>query len=117
KNSFLYPDVMVQCEEIERLDFETNSVTNPKVIVEVLSKSTANYDRGEKFFLYALIESLQEYVLIEQDKKSVEIFSRRGDLWKIVKYSIEDKAFPISSLGIEISFDEIYQDTQIKDKK
>ncbi len=115
KNCFLYPDAMVICDEIEAADFETNSITNPVVIVEVLSKSTANYDRGEKFFLYGLIESLKEYILIDQEKRRVEVFSRRGDLWKISKYISDDKTVPISSLEIDISIEEIYRDTQIKE--
>ena len=113
KDCFLYPDAMVICDKIENSDFETNSITHPVVIIEVLSKSTANYDRGEKFFLYALIESLEEYILIDQEKKRVEVFSRRGELWKITRFTQVDKIVPISSLGIDINIEEIYRDTQL----
>ncbi len=68
QNQFLYPDTMVICGKIEQSNDEPDAVTNPKVIIEVLSKSTANYDRGDKFFFYRQIESLEEYILIEQEK-------------------------------------------------
>ncbi len=113
KNCFLYPDAMVICEDMDPLDFEANAISHPVVIIEVLSKSTANYDRGEKFFLYGLIETLKEYILIDQEKMQVEIFSRREDLWKITKFTESDRVVPISALGIEIPIEELYRDTQI----
>jgi Uma2 family endonuclease len=59
-NSFLYPDTKVICGGIEQSNKEVNAVTNPSIIVEVLSKTTAHYDRGDKFYFYRQIPSLQE---------------------------------------------------------
>ena len=67
-NSFVYPDSMVICGEINQSKDDKNSVTNPVLIVEVLSKSTSGYDRGDKFHLYRKLPTFKEYVLIEQGK-------------------------------------------------
>lgn len=68
----LYPDVVVSCEA-EALNAEI-TLTQPKVIVEVLSPSTANYDRSDKFQKYRLITSLREYVLIDPHTKTIDIY-------------------------------------------
>lgn len=61
---FTYPDVVVTCEEEKYLDTEFDTLLNPTIIIEVLSKSTENYDRGTKFALYRSIPSLKHYVLL-----------------------------------------------------
>ena len=76
---------MVICGDIEKSNVHADAVTNTVVIVEVLSKTTASYDRGDKFYYYLQIPSLQAYILIEQDKASVEIYKRETDLWKITR--------------------------------
>lgn len=76
-----YPDVSVICGPVE-LDAEDDggeTVTNPAVIVEVLSESTERYDRGTKFDHYQSIASLRQYVLVSQDQAKVETFLRQGD--------------------------------------
>jgi Uma2 family endonuclease len=112
-NRFLYPDTMVICGEIEKSKDEINAVTNPILIVEVVSKSSASYDRGDKFYFYRQIETLQEYIIIEQEKALVEIYKRKGDLWKITRISgLECKIF-LSSLDVEIDLVEVYRDVEI----
>jgi Uma2 family endonuclease len=76
---YTYPDVTVICGEARFEDQEEDTLLNPTVIVEVLSKSTANYDRGEKFAHYRRLPSLAEYVLIAQDKPHVEHYVRQPD--------------------------------------
>lgn len=110
KNAFLYPDAMVICGDIKKSSVNPNAVTNPLVIVEVLSKSTANYDRGDKFFLYKQIEILQEYILIEQEKAQIDIYERKSDLWKITRVLGLQNDLEIHSLGIKIPLTDIYQD-------
>ena len=101
---------MIIYGEIKTADTESNAVTNPVVIIEVLSKSTANYDRGDKFFFYRQIETLQEYILIEQNKAQVEIYKKKGDLWKITRISGIDNYLSISTLAIKLKLEDIYQD-------
>lgn len=108
QNSFLYPDSMVVCDDIEKSKVDPNSVTNPKVIVEVLSKSTSSYDRGDKFYTYRQIPSLKEYILIEQSKAQIEIYTREYDLWKITRVSGLEVELYISSIGLKIQLSDIY---------
>ena len=112
ENRFVYPDAMVICGEIQTSEKENNAVTNPKVIVEVLSKSTASYDRGDKFHMYRQIESLEEYVLIEQEKPLVEIYKRKGDLWQITRVEGIEKEIHLTSLNLKIQLQDIYDDVK-----
>ena len=115
KNSYVYPDTMVICGEMKTSENDANSVSNPILIVEVLSKSTANYDRGDKFFLYKQISSLQEYVLIEQDKAQVDVFYKKpeSDLWRISRYEGLNTKVKFQSIKIEIEMSELYFDINV----
>lgn len=76
KSSYLYPDAMIICGELKMSDIEKQAITNPRVVIEVLSKSTEGYDRGDKFSSYRLIPTLEYYILIEQNKAQVEVYKR-----------------------------------------
>ncbi len=116
KNSYIYPDAMVICGNIEMSEEHANSVTNPILIVEVLSKSTSNYDRGDKFYLYRQLPSFKEYVLIEQKKHVVDVHykSPKSDLWRITRYEGLDEVIKLQSLGIEISMADLYYDIDLR---
>jgi Uma2 family endonuclease len=73
-----YPDVTIVCGSLERDVEDANTITNPTVIVEVLSDSTEAYDRGEKFHHYQRIPSLRAYVLVSQREARIEVFERAG---------------------------------------
>jgi len=113
-NSYVYPDSMVVCAE-EESDEDKHFVTNPVIIVEVLSKSTAAYDRGDKLYLYRGIPSFKEYVLIEQDKYVVDVHYKHkdSDLWSLTRYEGIDKIVKFQSLDIEISMEDLYFRTNI----
>ena len=115
QNSYVYPDTMVVCGDIERSEQDEHSVVNPILIVEVLSKSTANYDRGDKFFLYKQILTLQEYVLIEQDKAQVDVFFKKpgSDLWRITRFEGLKTKIIFQSIDIEIDMSELYFDVEM----
>jgi len=107
---FVYPDGMVVCGEIEYSEIYSEAVANPIVIIEVLSDSTAGYDRGGKFFLYRKIETLKEYILIEQDEPVIEVYTRNeGDLWRINRVSGLENSLTLQSLDIEIPLKDIYR--------
>lgn len=114
-NSYVYPDSMVICGEEEASTEDKNAVTNPILIVEVLSKSTAAYDRGDKLYLYRGILSLKEYVLIEQEKYIVDVHykHKNSDLWSLTRYKGLDKIIKLQSLDIEISMEDLYYRTKI----
>jgi Uma2 family endonuclease len=108
-NRFVYPDMMVVCGKEMLSSTYKEAITNPTVIIEVLSESTANYDRGDKFYFYRQIKSLREYILIEQDKAQIEIFSRvEANFWKIDRIEGLESKLNISSVGVEVDLKEIY---------
>lgn len=102
--SAVYPDAIVICGPRDYFEGRKNVVTNPIVIVEILSESSASYDRGGKFRKYELLPSLQEYVLIEQKEAQIEVFRRKAQgLWELARNSGLDAKVQLHSLGIEIS--------------
>jgi Uma2 family endonuclease len=103
-----YPDAAVICGEVARDPTSPTHVTNPSVIVEVLSPSTEEYDRGEKRAHYQQIETLKEYVLIAQDRRRVEVFVRTSaGAWEHRVHASGD-AVELPSLGLTFPTDELY---------
>lgn len=108
---YTYPDVSVFCTDLRRdpLDAEGQTVTNPRVIVEVLSKSTESSDRGEKFRRYLLIDTLEEYVLVAQSNPRVETFLRQPDgTWSFAYHDGLESTARLRSLGVDLPLTEIY---------
>ena len=112
---YTYPDVFVVCGNAEYSDEDKDTITNPVVIFEVLSKSTEAYDRGAKFALYRGIRSLREYVLVSQAKPAVERFLRREDgSWSFHESAGMDAMLTIESLGCEIALADIYDQVEFR---
>ena len=110
---YTYPDVMVVPRPIALQEGRKDTVTEPILIVEVLSKSTKNYDRGEKFEDYRSISSFQEYVLIDPTKPHVEHYCKQStNQWLLSEYSQLEDRLEISSLGIELNLAEIYENVE-----
>lgn len=108
-NRRCYPDVSVVCGQEKRDVKEPKAITNPILVVEVLSESTELLDRGEKFRAYIQIETLQEYVLISQEKALVEIFSKTTDgTWRIRSFAGLDQKVEIPALDISINTTDLY---------
>lgn len=106
---FTYPDVTVVCGKPGLYEKRNDTITNPLLLVEVLSESTQNYDRGQKFFLYRAIESLKEYVLVDQYQFQVEHFSKAEDgRWVLTEYHNAEGMLSIPRLGFRISLQDIY---------
>ena len=107
--SIVYPDAMVICGDIETSAEDKDAVTNPILIVEVLSKSTESYDRGDKFYKYRQLPSLKEYILIDQEKAVVETFYKREEtIWEISRVDDIEQVVEIKSLGLKINMAELY---------
>jgi Uma2 family endonuclease len=106
-----YPDVTVVCGQLETdpADPRGNTVTNPLVLVEVLSPSTDEYDRGEKLAHYQRIPSLAEVVLIAHDERRLEIWRREGDHWTLDVFRAGARA-RLASLGADLDVAEVYRD-------
>ena len=108
-DSSVYPDLMVLCESPQFWKERTDIITNPLVIVEVLSKSTENYDRGQKFRKYRALPSFKEYILVSQNETEVEAWSLRKDgAWEIKTYASIKDQMNIPALDISITLDDIY---------
>lgn len=106
---YTYPDVMVVSGQLQFAEGRKDTITNPMIIVEVFSKSTANYDRGEKFRLYRTIPTLQEYILISQSEMHVEQFAKTADnKWVFSENDDENSILALNSLQFQISFGDIY---------
>ena len=109
-DAFVYPDAMVVCSNRELYKNRKDIIENPKIVFEVLSPSTPAFDRGGKFMRYRTLSSLEEYVLVEQDFPSVEVFRKWEDgKWVLTDYQSMDDCVKLESLGIEISMQDIYE--------
>ncbi|MEM9219289.1 MAG: Uma2 family endonuclease [Cyanobacteria bacterium P01_F01_bin.150] len=113
---YTYPDLMVCPKPIQLKTGRKDTVTNPCLIAEVLSKSTQNYDRGDKFVAYRTLPSLQEYVLIDQYRIHVEHYVKTGgNQWLLSEYDGLDITLTLQSIGIELAIADIYEDIQLQD--
>lgn len=109
---YTYPDVVVVCGEIHFEDVDNDTLLNPTVIAEVLSPSTEAYDRGEKFAHYRRLESLQEYLLIAQDKVRIEHYVRQGAQWLLSEASTLDEVVHLAAIGCDIALRDVYDKVQ-----
>lgn len=107
--SYVYPDITVACGEKSFDSTLSATLRNPKVVIEVLSPSTEAYDRGDKFAHYQLLPSLQEYVLISQNKVRIERYTRDGDEWKYIILDHLDATMHLASLNCHIPLRIIYR--------
>jgi Uma2 family endonuclease len=103
-----YPDAAVICGDVVRDPASPTHVTNPTVLVEVLSTSTEEYDRGEKREHYQQIESLREYVLIAQDRRRIEVFARGADGSWTHRVHASGESTELPSLSLTFATDELY---------
>ncbi len=106
---YTYPDVVVVCGEPEFEDTMGDTLLNPTILVEVLSQSTEDYDRGRKLEHYRTIPSLQEYLLVSQEKAHIVHYVRHSDVsWLLSDTSGLDAFIALRAIGCEIALSEIY---------
>ena len=109
KRIYTYPDVMVVAGEPEYFNNRNDTITNPQVVIEVLSGSTKGYDREGKFEAYRTIPTFQEYVLINQTRIHIEQFSKTAKKrWSLREYDEEDEAIILTSIPFQISLPDVY---------
>jgi Uma2 family endonuclease len=107
---YTYPDVMLIEGEPIYEGKGTTTVTNPSIIMEVLSSSTQDYDRGTKFTYYRSIPQLKEYILINQYQYAIEQFTKNEQgKWVLSEAQGEDAILTLSSINLPISFTDIYE--------
>jgi Uma2 family endonuclease len=111
---YTYPDVVVVCGQAQFADEQQDTLLNPTLIVEVLSESTKDYDRGGKFEHYRSLASLSEYVLIAQDKHHVEHFVRQSDnRWLLSETNRLEDTIHLSSIDCDLVLAEVYDKVEL----
>jgi Uma2 family endonuclease len=106
---YTYPDITIICGKPETTDDHLDTITNPIVIIEILSKSTRGYDKGEKITLYRDIPSLKSYILIDSEDIRIENFNRNADeSWTLREYKSLDDQLVIEAIEESILLSDIY---------
>lgn len=110
RGKFYYPDITIVCGKPQFHQNRTDTIVNPQILVEVLSKSTEAKDRTEKFWSYQLLDSFQEYILVSQDKTAVEQFVRQADgSWRYLAVIGEESVLRLMTVEAELNLQEVYQ--------
>jgi Uma2 family endonuclease len=114
-NRYYYPDLIVVCGEDDESEYFTRK---PTLIIEILSPSTTLTDRREKMFAYKEIESLREYVMVEQNRMYAEIYRRRedGNLWDWIEFEAGEE-IDLASLNFKMPMAEIYAGVELQEQK
>ena len=107
---YTYPDVVVVCGELIVSEGRSDTIVNPVVIVEVLSESTKDYDRGTKFTAYRSIGTLTDYILVDQDTVHIEYFAKESDgTWRLREYFSTEEVLAIKSIQVTATIKAIYE--------
>ena len=114
---YTYPDISVVCGAAQFEDSRRDTLLNPTVLVEVLSPSTENYDRGQKFQRYRALSSLAEYVLIAQDAMHVEHYARQPDgRWLLTEADGPESAIHLASIACDLALADVYEKVDFEDE-
>ena len=113
---YTYPDLSILCDNSQFTDDYSDTLLNPKVLVEIISNLTEKYDRGTKMTQYIQIDTLQEYVLVSQSTPRVEVYRRSSDgQWNYSDASGLDASVTLESVGITLPLSEIYLRVEFPD--
>jgi len=112
---YTYPDVMVVQGDLIYQESREDTITNPVLIIEVLSKSTRNYDQGEKFTFYCTIPTFQEYVLVDQYSHHIQQYAKTGaKKWNFQEYDSLADEVRFASLSLAIGLTDIYDKVNLE---
>ena len=111
---YTYPDISIVCRDIPEEEMDNDNLIEPAVLIEILSPSTRNYDRGKKFKLYQDIPTLKEYVLVDTEAVSVEAFRLNGNgRWQLEEYKRGEDILHIHTVDFQLSLSELYRGTKL----
>jgi len=114
---YTYPDIAIVCDKPQFEDEAFDTLLNPRAVVEVLSDSTEKYDRGAKFGHYRQVPSLEEYVLVAQDRPLIERFLRQEDnSWVLTVFEGLSSTFAFASVPVRIPLSEIYSGVEFPEQ-
>lgn len=115
---YTYPDVVVVCGELALAEGRTDTIVNPVVIIEVLSESTRDYDRGTKFTAYRSIKTLTDYLLVDQDNVHLEYFSKESDgTWRLREHFSTEEIVKIMSIPATLPIKGVYERVALAPKE
>ena len=115
---YTYPDVMVIQGKPVYADRGTTTVMNPMLIAEVLSRSTQNYDQGDKFKYYRSIPEMREYILLDQKQfQVIQFVKNEQGKWTLTEYETEDSVLRLNTIDFEISFADLYEGVDFTDSE
>ncbi len=107
---YTYPDIVVVCGDAKFSDEQKDTLTNPTLIVEVLSKSTEQYDRVKKFELYRGLDSLREYVLVSQNEFRIELFTKQNEQqWIFSEVTDKNGVLTLQTIDASLSIPDVYE--------
>ncbi|MEK6781005.1 MAG: Uma2 family endonuclease [Bacteroidota bacterium] len=111
---YIYPDISIICGEIIPSQTDPDTAVQPSVLIEILSPSTKNYDRGGKFILYRDIPTLKEFIIIDSDSISIEAYhiNLQGN-WELKDLRSIDDTLAIQAVGVSLTLKEIYEGTKL----
>lgn len=111
---YTYPDISVVCGRAELADENRDTLLNPVLIIEILSRSTAGYDRREKFGQYRRIPTLNDYLLIAQTRCLVEHYLRQSDgKWLLTEYNDLSDVIELPSIGCRLALSDVYEQVML----
>ena len=114
---YTYPDIVVVCGDPQFVDDEFDTLTNPVLLIEILSDSTEGYDRGLKFQNYRSIESLVEYVLVSQNAARIEKYVKHGDgFWLLSDAAGLESSITLEAIDCTLSLADVYAKVKFDDK-
>lgn len=113
-NSYFYPDLVVSSGEAQFKDKEFDNLTNPALVIEILSASTTSVDRGVKFTAYRSIDTLQEYLLVASQTMLVEHYQRQQqNEWKLMIYQQPDDMLSLLNGLVKVNLQDIYRNVKV----
>ncbi len=107
--AYVYPDVVAVCGERRFDDVQKDTLLNPNIVFEVSSPSTERYDKESKFMQYSALTSLQEYLLVAQNRRLIVHTTRQVDSWTTRIFSSNDDILTLTSIGCEIRMSDVYE--------
>ncbi len=114
---FVYPDASVVCGELEYYEDRKDIITNPILIVEILSPSTSRYDKADKFMRYRQLDSFREYVLIQSTHPQIDVYSYQSDgTWSLKPYTnLENDIIQLTSIEVKIPMSAFYDEVEFSE--
>lgn len=117
-NRYVYPDTLAVCGDVEESEKITGAITNPVLVIEVVSDSSESYDRGQKYRYYRRLPSVKEYLLLEQKRAGATLYRRNGDgdLFTRIEYEGPEAIIDLQCVELEVPLMSFYRNVELPPK-